>query len=322
MDLEKNLRKLLDDAVRNNLAESILISGGIDSSTLTYFALRNNSNISAINVRLEGYNCQDERYSNIFVKKIGLKNFYITTIEKKEIDKLVEKVVLSLENFNPYWVSAGVVLYKGLLKAKRYRLKSVMTGEGADDLFGSFPVMLKWKYSKNELIRFINIRLKDIDLMTQKIAKSVGINILLPYYYQPLVDFVLNLPLEIRTKNRAGKKITKYLLRKAMKGLLPNEIVNRPQTMAFTGVPTLNYLEQRYDIVNQKELNEAKKNYGINFQSSFEYCNFKILNNAKKYNPKWKENCCLYCGSELRAKNSVHCPTCGTLQYKGEILPF
>jgi len=209
-----------------------------------------------------------------------------------------------------------------LFKAKKHKLKSVMTGEGADDLFGSFPVMLDWKYSENELINFINTRIRDIDVMTQKIAKNIGIDISLPYYYKSLKDFVLSLPLKLRIKGKKGKKITKYLLRKTMKELLPKKIINRPQTMAFTGVPTLNYLEKKYNIFSRKELNQGRKKYNINFHSSFEYYNFKILNSAKKYNPKWTKNCCLYCGSELRTKTSVHCPTCGILQYKGEILPF
>jgi len=42
MNLKNTIRQLLYEAVKNNLAEGVLLSGGIDSSTLAYFALKSN----------------------------------------------------------------------------------------------------------------------------------------------------------------------------------------------------------------------------------------------------------------------------------------
>lgn len=324
MEKEKKLlEKLLKEAVKKNLGEAILFSGGIDSSTLAYFGIKNNPDLLAINVKLERHKGEDEQYARNIVKKLGIRNFLVSTIKESEIDYLLKTFILSLGNFNVYWASAGIVLCKGILEAKKQGLNSVMTGEGSDDLFGSFPVMLNWKYSKEELKKFIKTRIKDIDLMTKELGIAMGVNIFLPFYYPPLVNFVLNLPIELKIKKTNKGKITKYLLRETMKKLLPKEVIERPQTMAFTGVPTLLYLTKKYNIFSENEIKRARNKYGINFQSSFEYYNFKILNENKKYFPNWKNNfSCLYCGSKLRSKNSVYCKVCGSLQYKGKILPF
>jgi asparagine synthetase B (glutamine-hydrolysing) len=202
-------------------------------------------------------------------------------------------------------------------------LNIIATGEGSDDLFGSFPVMVNWKYGDKELIKFINTRMKDIDLMTQKVAKNLSIKIILPFHNEGLKKFALNLPLNLRTqKGEDGEVTTKFILREAFKYNLPKEVIVRPQTMAFTGASTLDYLMNKYS--KEAILEDYKKKYGLRFTTSFECYLFEILNKTGKYHPiNIKDKAaCLYCRSKLRSNNSVHCSICGTLQYKKKILPF
>ena len=181
--------------------------------------------------------------------------------------------------------------------------------------------MLNWKNGDDSLTNFINIRMKDIDIMTKKIASSLGVKIIMPFHNPNIVNFALNIPLKYRIKkNKNGTKITKYILRKAFKDKLPSVIVNRPQMMAFTGASTLDVLVNKYN--NYANINKYKKKYNIDFSSGFECFLFDILNSNNKYKPMKSENRCLYCGSKLRTTNSVHCVTCGTLQYNNKILKF
>jgi len=322
--LDKKVSELIITSLRKAVAKSeadgILLSGGVDSSILAVLAHEKNPNLVAITVVRDKKTSSDAKYAKMLSKKIGIKKHYIVTIEENEIEKLVKKVALSLEIFNVYWVAAGLVIHKGLSFAKKIGLKKVLTGEGSDDLFGSFPVMQTWRYSEKELMKFIDTRMKDIDVMTDKISKGLGIKISLPFHDKDVKKISLGLPPGLRTKKFGNEKITKYPLRESFKEMLPEKIKNRPQTMAFTGASTFEYLMEKF---KGEDIKKFEKKYGITFKSSFECYLFKIINASNKYKPcKKGASICIYCGSKLRSADSVHCCTCGTLQYKGEILPF
>lgn len=314
--------KYLEDAIKKNVPDAILLSGGIDSTAIAYLAKKYNSNLECITVANKNVPSPDVKFAKMAAKNIGIKKHSIYFMEEKEIERLIKKVVIALGSFNIYWVSAALVLYKGLEIASKKGNLVVATGEGADDLFGSFPVMLGWKHGKDELADFIAVRMKDIDLMTEKVANSVGGSVFLPFHDSSLKKYALKIPISERIfKKSNGEKITKFPLRKAFEKKLPKKIVSRPQTMAFTGASTLDYLIKKYE--NYAKISLYKKKYNIDFKNSFECFLFDILNDSGGYRPlKNSKNKCLYCGSKLRSSKSVHCVVCGTLQYKNKILQF
>ncbi|HOK00819.1 MAG TPA: asparagine synthase C-terminal domain-containing protein [Candidatus Pacearchaeota archaeon] len=318
---KNRLFRLLDETIKNNCPDAVLLSGGIDSSVITLLGKKYNKNLKVITVIKNKINSPDQKFAKIVSRKINIKTHLFVTINDEEIPRLIKKVVLILENFNIYWVSAGIVLLKGLGIAKKNDIATIATGEGSDDLFGSFPVMLNWKDDDDSLKEFINIRMKDINVMTEKIANYLGIKIIMPFYDLNIINFALKIPLKYRIKkSKDGTKITKYILRKAFEKKLPNIIINRPQMMAFTGASTLDFLIKKYN--NYADIDKYRNKYNINFGSGFECFLFDILNSNNKYKPIKNGNKCLYCSSKLRAKNSVYCTTCGMLQYNNKILNF
>jgi len=311
----------LDKNIKNNTPEAVLLSGGIDSSAIAYIAQKYNPNIKAITVTNDLLEGSDKSFAIKVSNYLGIKNHLFATLDERDINKLIEKVVISLECFNIYWVSAALVLFKGIEFAKKNGIKSVATGEGSDDLFGSFQVMVNWEGTNEELMDFIFIRMNDIDVMTQKVSKFLGVDVILPFHDKDLIKFALSLPINKRfRKNKNGSVETKYLLRAAFRDLLPNSVVARPQTMAFSGASTLDILTKEFE--NYRNIKEYQKKYNIKFSTGFECYLFDILNKHNKYKKSTDGPTCLYCHSKLRSEKSVHCTTCGTLQYKGKILPF
>jgi len=316
---KKNIYSLLEESVKKEVPQSVLLSGGIDSSIIAYLSKKHCVNVKGITVLTKNTLSPDKIFSALVAKELNM-NLKLAELDIGEVEEMIKHVVIALECFNIYWVSAALVLFKGVMCAKENGLDNVSTGEGSDDLFGSFPVMVNWKYTTPELNNFIKIRLKDIDVMTKKVGDYVGVKVITPFHSKALVDFALNIPLEYRTKVFSeGDKVTKYVLREAFKGFLPEKVVQRPQTMAFTGASTIDSLTEKYSGI---DIFKYQKKYSINFKSSFECFLFDILNKAGKYKPIKSGNRCIYCRSKLRAKNSVHCTVCGTLQYKNKILDF
>jgi asparagine synthetase B (glutamine-hydrolysing) len=316
-----HLYNLLDKVIKKKIPDCILLSGGIDSSSIAFIARKHNPKLNCITVATINTTSPDVKFAKIVSKKIKIKKHIIALLNEKEIEPLINKVVLSLKCFNYFWVSAALVLYKGLEAAKKNNFNMVATGEGSDDLFGSFPVMLKWGGTERELIKLIRRRMDDIDLMTEKMAECVGIKIILPFHNVTIKNYALKLPMNLRIMEcPPGNKITKFILREAFNKLLPKIVVNRPQSMAFIGASTLDYLLEKYK--NYASVSEYTKKFNIKFNNAFECYLFDILNNHHDYKPANKGIRCLYCSSALRAIDSVHCTVCGTLQYKNKILPF
>jgi len=246
-EYKEKLYEIFDEIVKDNTPGAVMLSGGIDSSSIAFLGKKYNKGLESITVVSENTESPDLEYAELVSRELLIDNQIIAVLKDDEIPDLIEKVVLSLECFNFYWVSAALVLFKGLITAKNAGIKNVATGEGSDDLFGSFPLMLNWQYGDEELKKFIAIRLLDIDVMTTKISKYLNIEINIPFHDKRMIDFALGLPMDLRTKiNEDKTKVTKYILRETFNGLLPEIVVNRPQTMAFSGASTLDLLLNKY----------------------------------------------------------------------------
>ena len=85
----------------------------------------------------------------------------------------------------------------------------------------------------------LKIRLAELLLMrTDKITMSVGLEARVPFMDYKLVEFMLSLPLSVKL----SKGNPKHLLKKAMSGIVPDQIINRKK-MAFAA-PVSQWLNQ------------------------------------------------------------------------------
>ncbi len=61
---------------------------------------------------------------------------------------------------------------------------------------------------------------------TDKMGMAAGVEIRVPFLDTDLISFAASLPVHFKQRRSAGK----WVLKKAMEGILPNEIINRPKT--------------------------------------------------------------------------------------------
>ena len=229
-----NLRKTIDDVIYKKTPEAVLFSGGIDSTAILYNAKKYNKNVMGITVGVKGKDTSDVEYSKLVAKELGIKNHQIFYVEPEKVKGMVETAVKVLKSFNPEWVSSTTTLLLGTMYAKKQGLKSISSGEGADDLLGSFPFFTNWQGDYKSLDKAIKDRLKEIVIMSKEIAKSMNMEYIAPFQEEEVKTQILNIPIEERMK-KEGEIKTKYPLRKAYEGILPKSTIVRPQTMAFTG---------------------------------------------------------------------------------------
>lgn len=93
-------------------------------------------------------------------------------------------------------------------------------------------------FGKQMLYLELKQRLPELLLMrADKMSMAASIEAREPFLDHKLVEFMLNVPEHLRFKN----KTTKYLLKKAAEGILPNDIIYRPK-IGFAA-PTFQWLE-------------------------------------------------------------------------------
>ena len=314
-----NIKESLDRIIKEKTPEAILFSGGIDSSSILYHTLKYNPEVMAITVGVKGKETSDIEYSKIVANSLGVKNHHIYYVEPEKVKSMVETSIKILKSFNPEWISSTTTLLLGTMYAKKEGKKSISSGEGADDLFGSFPFFTNWKGSKELLDKTIKDRLKEIVVMSDIIAKNLNMDYITPFHNKALKNKILSIPIEERTRHDETIK-TKYPLRKEYENILPDVCITRPQTMAFTGSGIYETIRSIGNKISDKELIMANNSI-FPFKNKFEYALFKIYNKNFEYKQVQNQKGCVHCKSSMGG-NSVVCPVCATLQIEGKELIF
>lgn len=286
----KNIRNQIDNVIKENTPESVLFSGGVDSSAILYNAHKYNPQVMGITVGVEGKESLDIEYSKMVAKELGIKNHQIYYVKPEQVKSIIETSVKILKSFNPEWISSTTTLLLGTMYAKNAGLKSISSGEGADDLLGSFPFFKNWRGDYKSLDKAIKNRLDEIVVMSDLIARNMKMKYIAPFHDERVKKEILNIPIEERMKEE-GEIKTKYPLRKSYEGILPQICITRPQTMAFTGSGIYETIKSIGDEITDEEFNNACKNI-LQFRNKFEYALFKIYNKNFKFKQEQQGRLC------------------------------
>ena len=313
-----NIVKRIDEVIKNDTPDAVLFSGGVDSSAILYHAHKYNPDVMGITVGVKGKETSDIEYSLKVAKELGIKNHRIYYVEEEKVKDVVEMAVKVLKSFNPEWISSTTTLLLGTMYAKNLGLESISSGEGADDLLGSFPFFTNWKGNINSLDKAIKDRLNEIVVMSDVIARNMGMRYIAPFQNQDVKKEILDIPIQERMKQEGNIK-TKYPLRKAYDGILPDVSITRPQTMAFTGSGIYDTIKSIGNDIKDSEYENACKEI-FQFKNKFEYALFKMYNKYYKFE-QVETGGCVHCGNSMNG-NKINCKVCATLQVDGKELSF
>ncbi len=134
------LQALLEDAVRYRLISDVPVgtynSGGVDSTLVTAAVRRQATGaLHTFSVGFEEEGCDETRWAQIVAERIGTEHHAIRISEGRYADLLPETIWFNEE---PLSQAHTVPLLELSRLAKRY-VTVVLTGEGADELFGGYP---------------------------------------------------------------------------------------------------------------------------------------------------------------------------------------
>lgn len=149
--LEHELKQAVKRRLVADVPVGCYLSGGIDSSLLTALAVENGAKPKTFTVTFADKELDESSQANEVAQHLGLESHFVEFNKNNFLPSLIDSVI-AFENpiTNPHGAA------KNILSAEaRKHVKVVLTGEGADEIFGGYPYFRHWK-SKGLLERHPN----------------------------------------------------------------------------------------------------------------------------------------------------------------------
>lgn len=138
--LEKKVRSAVQSRLLADVPVGCFLSGGVDSSLITFFASREIKNLHTFSVSFADGKHDESRYSNRVSKLLGT-NHHEVICSPEAVRPLIEGWGQIIDE--PICDAAMIPTYL-LSQAAAKFVKVVLTGEGADEIFGGYDRY--WKY--------------------------------------------------------------------------------------------------------------------------------------------------------------------------------
>jgi len=251
------LRALLHDAVKRNLADGILLSGGLDTGILASIASRFVS-LKAFTAALRGVPAPDVEYATLMAGKLGVRHL-VHLFDMNELLEAIPVVVNVMRSFDPMEVRNSVTIYIALRLAKESGVSVLMTGDGCDELFAGYSYLLDLEGERleSELQKFSSA----MTFSSVSLAENLGIRAELPYLDPELESYAMRLNTQFKIHEERGQKWGKWVLRKAFEGLLPDEVLWRVKTPIEYGSGTHTLPAKLNQMISDNEFEEEKRKY-------------------------------------------------------------
>jgi asparagine synthase (glutamine-hydrolysing) len=246
------LRDALEQAVHRQLMSDVpygvLLSGGLDSSIISAITKKFAAK------RIESGDMQQAWYPQLHSFAVGLKGAPDLAAARKVADHIgsvhheinftvqegldaIRDVIYHLETYDVTTIRASTPMYLLARVIKSMGIKMVLSGEGADELFGGYLYFHKAPSAQafhEETVRKLGkLHLYDC-LRANKSLAAWGIEGRVPFLDKEFMDVAMRL--NPADKMAVDGKMEKWILRKAFEDLLPESIAWRQKEQFSDGV--------------------------------------------------------------------------------------
>ena len=302
-------REILKEVTERCNSEWIALSGGLDSSILAH--LLKEKKLNAVTIITKDFLGTDLTYSQIVAKHTDLP-LSLLHIEMKELLDSIDETIKILKNFNDIEIRNSIVPYMYLNSLKNKGINSIITGDGADEIFAGYNFLLK---KPEEELEDELKRIKEImHFPSRDIAEVLGMKIETPFLDQKVMEYSDKLPISEKINSKDGIKFGKWILRETFEDVLPANIVWREKSPMQDGSGTSNLTNLFNTIITDEIFSEKKTEIldedGLYIRSKESLHYYECFKKSNTINKSDSDNRCPDCNYELNL-NSRFCRMCG-----------
>ncbi len=248
----EEVRQALEDAVHRQLMSDVpygvLLSGGLDSSVTSAIAKKYAQRrieaddkteawwpqLHSFSVGLEG--SPDLAAARKVADHIGTVHHEIKFTIQEGLDA-IKDVIYQLETYDITTIRASTPMYLMARVIKSMGIKMVLSGEGADELFGGYLYFHKAPNAREfheETVRKLDkLHMYDC-LRANKSLAAWGIEGRVPFLDKEFIDVAMRINPQDKMIN--GERMEKWVIRKAFEDMLPESVAWRQKEQFSDGV--------------------------------------------------------------------------------------
>jgi len=302
-------KTVLQDACAECTSNWIALSGGLDSSILAH--LIKNQEMHAITIITKDFLGTDLTYAQIMAKHAEI-SLSLMHIDLEEVLESINKTVEILGNFNDIEIRNSIVPYIYLNSLKKKGIDSVITGDGADEIFAGYNFLLK--KDGQELIDELK-RIKKIMHFTSKdIGNTLNMKVETPFLNENVIEFSDKLPISQKINKKNGEHFGKWILRKTFENEIPENLIWRRKSPMQDGAGTVNLTNLFNTIITDdifiKKKNDILEKDGVYIRSKESLHYYECFRKRNSIQECKSDNKCPDCNYEIK-ENSKFCRMCG-----------
>jgi len=277
---KEELRAALEKSVRTHLMSDVpygvLLSGGLDSSLTAAIAKMYAAK------RVESDGSQDAWFPTLHSFAIGLEGSPDLAASRKVADQIgtvhhevkytvqegidaIKDVIFHLETYDITTIRASTPMYLLARVIKSMGIKMVLSGEGADEIFGGYLYFHKAPDARafhDETVRKLSTLYQYDCLRANKSLAAWGVEGRVPFLDKEFMDVAMRL--NPQAKMCGNGKIEKHILRETFEDYLPHEVAWRQKEQFSDGVG-YNWIDSLKELVNTNVTDEQMANVAHRF---------------------------------------------------------
>ncbi|MGJ8631370.1 MAG: asparagine synthase B [Glaciecola sp.] len=277
-DLKAAFEKAVKSHLMSDVPYAVLLSGGLDSSLVSAVAAQ------YVAKRVEDGDQSDAWWPRLHSFAVGLEGAPDLLAAKKVADMIgtvhhevhftiqegldaIRDVIYYLETYDTTTIRAATPMYLMTRKIKAMGIKMVLSGEGADEIFGGYLYFHKAPNAKEfheETVRKLD-RLHMFDCArANKSTSAWGVEARVPFLDKEFIDVAMRL--NPKDKMCVDGKMEKWILRKAFDDntYLPDEVLWRQKEQFGDGVG-YSWIDSIREFVEEQVSDQQLANAGFRF---------------------------------------------------------
>ena len=275
-DIHNALSEAVHRQLMSDVPYGVLLSGGLDSSITSALAKKFSSK------RIESEDTQDAWWPQLHSFSVGLEGSPDLAAAKKVSEHIgsihheviftiqegldaIKDVIYHLETYDITTVRASTPMFLMARSIKSHGIKMVLSGEGADELFGGYLYFHKAPSAvefHKETVRKLD-KLHQYDcLRANKSLAAWGIEGRVPFLDKEFIDVAMRINPQDKMINK--ERMEKWVVRKAFEDYLPESVTWRQKEQFSDGVG-YNWIDTLKEVVEAKVSNEQMDNAHFRF---------------------------------------------------------